>query len=81
MRKSDLFCGVMAILLVVVMAFLLSALSSLVLGAIAMWLWNWLAVSLFGASPVGYWTAVGICFAIGFLKNLIFPSTTVNVKS
>ena len=28
--------------------------------AITMWLWNWIAVSLFGAPVIGYWTAFGL---------------------
>ena len=43
-------------------------------GWILMLLWNWLAVSLFGAKALGYWVCVGICAAIHFLKGLLFPS-------
>lgn len=43
-------------------------------GWILMLLWNWLAVSLFGAKVLGYWVCVGICVAIHFLKGLLFPS-------
>ena len=43
-------------------------------GWILMLLWNWLAVSLFGAKALGYWICVGICIAISFLKGLLFPA-------
>ena len=43
-------------------------------GWILMLLWNWLAVSLFGAKVLGYWVCVGISIAINFLKGLLFPS-------
>lgn len=43
-------------------------------GWILMLLWNWLAVSLLGAKALGYWVCVGICFALHFLKGLLFPS-------
>lgn len=48
--------------------------SSLLTGFVGYLLWNWLAVSLFGATPITFWTAWGVCFAIGFLRRLIFPS-------
>jgi uncharacterized membrane protein YeiH len=40
-----------------------------------MWLWNWVAVDLFGAPVIGYWTA----FGLQWLRNLLF-GTTVTVK-
>ena len=44
--------------------------------AITMWLWNWVAVDLFGVPAIGYWTA----FGLQWLCNLLF-SRTVTVKS
>lgn len=41
-------------------------------GWIFMLLWNWLAVSLFGAKVLGYWVCVGIVFALNFLGRIIF---------
>lgn len=46
--------------------------------AITMWLWNWIAVDLFGAPTIGYWTA----FGLQWLCNLLFGRTvTVKGKS
>ena len=47
-------------------------------GWIFMLLWNWLAVSLFNASALGYWVCVGIVFALNFLGRLIFGRTRGN---
>lgn len=70
-----------AIILVVILTLLLLVGCSLLTGLVGYLLWNWLAVSLFGAPEVSFWTAWGICFAIGFIKNLIFPShKTINFK-
>ncbi len=41
-------------------------------GWIFMLLWNWLAVALFGANPLGFWVCVGIVSALNFLGKLIF---------
>ena len=41
-------------------------------GWVFMLLWNWLAVALFGAVPLGYWVCVGIVFALTFLGRVIF---------
>lgn len=46
-------------------------------GWIFMLLWNWLAVSLFGANPLGFWVCVGIVFALNFLGRLIFGRSRV----
>ena len=46
--------------------------------AITMWLWNWVAVDLFGVPAIGYWTA----FGLQWLCNLLFGRTvTVKGKS
>lgn len=46
--------------------------------AITMWLWNWVAVDLFGAPAIGYWTA----FGLQWLCHLLFGRTvTVKGKS
>lgn len=42
-------------------------------GWIFMLLWNWLAVEVFGASALGYWVCVGLCFAISFVGGLFSP--------
>ena len=46
--------------------------------AITMWLWNWIAVDLFGAPVIGYWTAFGLLW----LCHILFGHTvTVRSKS
>lgn len=46
--------------------------------AITMWLWNWIAVGLFGAPVIGYWTA----FGLQWLCHILFGHTvTVRSKS
>ena len=46
--------------------------------AIVMWLWNWVAVGLFGAPVIGYWTA----FGLQWLCHILFGHTvTVRSKS
>lgn len=46
--------------------------------AITMWLWNWIAVSLFGAPVISYWTA----FGLQWLCHILFGHTvTVRSKS
>lgn len=45
---------------------------------ITMWLWNWIAVDLFGAPVIGYWTA----FGLQWLCHILFGHTvTVRSKS
>jgi phage shock protein PspC (stress-responsive transcriptional regulator) len=45
---------------------------------LVMLLWNWVAVDLFGAPILGFWTA----FGLRWLCSLLFKSnTTVNKKS
>lgn len=34
--------------------------AAFVVGAIVMWLWNWLMPALFGVPVIGYWQAVGL---------------------
>jgi len=41
--------------------------------AITMWLWNWIAVSLFGAPVIGYWTA----FGLQWLCHILFGHTVI----
>lgn len=43
---------------------------------ITMWLWNWIAVGLFGAPVIGYWTA----FGLQWLCHILFGHT-VTVRS
>lgn len=46
--------------------------------AITMWLWNWIAVSLFGLPVIGYWQA----FGLQWLCHILFGHTvTVRSKS
>lgn len=35
-------------------------------------LWGWLAIGYFNAPFLGYWTCVGIVFALHFLGRIIF---------
>ncbi len=44
--------------------------------AITMWLWNWIAVELFGLPVIGYWTA----FGLQWLCHILF-SRTVTIRS
>ena len=44
--------------------------------AITMWLWNWIAVGLFNAPVIGYWTA----FGLQWLCHILF-GRTVTVRS
>ena len=51
-------------------------------GWIFMLLWNWLAVSLFGATALSYWVCVGIVFALQFIGGLLFGKrSSVKVKA
>lgn len=46
--------------------------------AITMWLWNWVAVDLFSAPVIDYWTA----FGLQWLCHILFGRTvTVKGKS
>ena len=35
--------------------------------ALVMWIWNWIAVSLFAAPTIGYWQAFGLNLLCGLL--------------
>lgn len=70
--KNDDGCGliVFGVILVIALLFLSSA--------ITMWLWNWIAVSLFGLPVIGYWQA----FGLQLLCHILFGRTvTVRSKS
>ena len=55
-KTEDRVAGCLLIFLVV-----LGVIALIFLGpAITMWLWNWIAVDLFGAPVIGYWTAFGL---------------------
>ena len=71
-KDDDIGCG-LAILIVI------GLIALLFLGpAITMWLWNWIAVSLFNAPVIGYWTA----FGFQWLCHILFGRTvTVRSKS
>lgn len=73
-KTEDKALGCLAIFLMV-----LGILALLFLGpAITMWLWNWIAVDLFGAPTIGYWTA----FGLQWLCRILFGRTvTVRSKS
>lgn len=58
----------------VVILCLLGLIALLFLGpAITMWLWNWIAVSLFNAPVIGYWTA----FGLQWLCHILFGSKVI----
>ena len=42
-----------------------------------MWLWNWIAVGLFGAPVITFWQA----FGIGWLCNLLFGGVRYTTSS
>lgn len=73
-KSEDKALGCLAIFLIA-----LGIIALLFLGpAITMWLWNWIAVDLFGAPVIGYWTA----FGIQWLCHILFGRTvTVRSKS
>ena len=68
------FLGALVVIGCVVLVLALAFGTYCLEGWILMLLWNWLAVSLLGAPVLGYWVCVGICFALHFLKDLLFPS-------
>lgn len=53
-KSSDYGCAtvILAVLLVIALIFIGPV--------ITMWLWNWIAVDMFGAPVIGYWTAFGL---------------------
>ena len=68
--NSDIGCGTVILIIIGLIALLF-------LGpAITMWLWNWIAVSLFGLSEIGYWQA----FGLQWLCHILFGHT-VAVRS
>ena len=69
-KKEEMGCGLIILCAILVIGLLF-------LGpAITMWLWNWIAVSLFGAPVIGYWTA----FGLQWLCHILFGHT-VTVRS
>ena len=71
-KNEDKTLGCLAIFLIV-----LGVIALLFLGpAITMWLWNWIAVSLFNAPVIGYWTACGLMW----LCHILF-GRTVTIRS
>ena len=71
-KDDDIGCGLIILIVIGVIALLF-------LGpAITMWLWNWIAVSLFNAPVIGYWTA----FGLQWLCHILFGRTvTIRSKS
>ena len=71
-KDNNVGCGLIILIVIGVIALLF-------LGpAITMWLWNWIAVSLFNAPVIGYWTA----FGLQCLCHILFGRTvTVRSKS
>ena len=64
---DEIGCGLVILILIGLIAILF-------LGpAITMWLWNWIAVSLFNAPVIGYWTA----FGLQWLCHILFGSKVV----
>lgn len=69
-EDDEIGCGLVILIIIGVLAFLF-------LGpAITMWLWNWIAVSLFNAPVIGYWTA----FGLQWLCHILF-GRPVNIRS
>lgn len=68
-KTEDEATGCLLIFLVV-----LSVIALIFLGpVITMWLWNWIAVDLFGAPVIGYWTA----FGLQWLCRILFGHTVI----
>ena len=69
-RNSEEGCAtvILAVLLVIALIFIGPV--------ITMWLWNWIAVDLFGAPVIGYWTA----FGLKWLCHILFGHTAVVKK-
>ena len=71
-KDNNIGCGMIILIVIGVIALLF-------LGpAITMWLWNWIAVSLFNAPVIGYWTAFGLQWLCHILFGRI---VTVRSKS
>lgn len=71
-EKDNIGCGMIFLIVIGIIALCF-------LGpAITMWLWNWIAVDLFGLPVIGYWTA----FGLQWLCHILFGHTvTVRSKS
>ena len=71
-KSDDVGCGLIILIVIGLIALIF-------LGpAITMLLWNWIAVSLFNAPVIGYWTA----FGLQLLCHMLFGRTvTVRSKS
>lgn len=73
-------CGCLGLILIGVLCLALVFGIYCFQGWIFMLLWNWLAVSFFGATTLGYWVCVGIVFALQFIGGLLFKSSSVKVN-
>lgn len=73
---DDLGCGgaVLVLLGVLLLAFAIMCFE----GWILMLLWNWLLVSLFGISTIGFWQGVGLILLLNLIGS--FFKTTVSKK-
>ena len=71
-KDSDYGCAVIILAVLLIIALIFAG------PLITMWLWNWIAVDLFGAPVIGYWTA----FGLQWLCHILFGRTvTVRSKS
>ena len=71
-KDDNLGCGMIILIVIGLIALLF-------LGpAITMWLWNWIAVRLFNAPGIGYWTAFGLQW---LCRNLFGSKVGVRSKS
>ena len=70
---DDLGCGgaILALLGILLLAFAIMCFE----GWILMLLWNWLLVSLFGISTIGFWQGVGLILLLNLIGG--FFKTTV----
>ena len=68
-KYDDIGCG-MIILILIALCFLGPV--------ITMWLWNWIAVDLFGLPAIGYWTAFGLQW---LCRRLFGRTVTIKGKS
>ena len=71
---DDLGCGgaILVLLGVLLLAFAIMCFE----GWILMLLWNWLLVSLFGISTIGFWQGVGLILLLNLIGG--FFKTTVS---
>ena len=71
-KDNNIGCGMIILCLLGLIALLFIG------PVITMWLWNWIAVGLFNAPVIGYWTA----FGLQWLCHILFGRTvTVRSKS